>query len=889
MANIGQAYVQIIPKADGISGNISKMLDGEATSAGKSAGAKIATGIGAGLKVAGAAAIASTAAVGGFIKESVKAGSEYESAFAQVETIMDTTVMSAGDMSNAIQSLSSEMAVSASELSSTVYNAISATGDTAHATELAAQASKLATAGFTDTGSALSVLTTAMNAYSLSADEASNISDSLLAVQNLGVTTVGELSSSMGKAIASASAYNINLANLESGYVSLTKGGINTAESTTYLSSMFKELGSTGSKVGKTIQQETGKSFAQLMSDGASLGDVLKVLSDSVNGDATALMNLWSSAEAGKAANAIVSQGLDEFNNNLKTIQNSAGMTQSAYETMANTLEHKTAQFKTLGTNLMTSVYQGISGDLGSFVDIGNQAIMAISEGFQSGGVSGMMDAVGTALSDIISYITGKLPEFTSLGMNVLSALGQGLIQNLPLILVSAQEIISQIGQALISAAPTLLQAGLGIIGFLAQSISSALPTLIPTLVNLVLNIADILISNAPMLLEAGISLITGLADGILQALPVLIERLPELIQSMVTALVNGLPMLIEGAITLINGIVAALPEIIIALVDALPQIIESVVSGLLTCLPQLIEGIVQLNIALAAALPQTAQALYEAIPMIIESIVNMIIENGPQFLMAVMTIGQQINTSIMTIGSSLLTMITTHLTNILTTVTTYLSQLPSKAAQFAGQMVGQFISFMIQLPGKITEVFNNVMTSVKNFAQKFIAEGPKMGNDFKNKLIEIMKTIPGKMLEIGGEIVEGLKNGISGAWGGLKEWLNGMVGDFIGGLKEGFKIGSPSRVMADEIGKWIPAGIAMGIEENQGIIEQAMSGMSMNMMPYDSTAVAMGALNRTVADGKNVNVIVSLEGDADRLFRVMQAKATSNYRLTGNSTLVTV
>ena len=292
---------------------------------------------------------------------------------------------------------------------------------------------------------------------------------------------------------------------------------------------------------------------------------------------------------------------------------------------------------------------------------------------------------------------------------------------------------------------------------------------------------------------------------------------------------------------------------------------------------------------ALAAALPEICQALIDAIPEIIMTIVNAIIENGPQFLMAVMQIGDMITQTVIMLGSTLLTTVGTNLSNLLTTVSTYLSQLPSKAATFAGQMVGQFITFVTQLPSKATEVFNNVLTAVKNFGTKFIAEGPKMAKEFKDKLIEIMKSIPSKMIEIGGEIVEGLKNGISNAWGNMKEWLNGLIGDFIGGLKEGLKIGSPSKVMADEIGKWIPAGIAMGIEENQGIIEQAMSGMSMNMMPYDSTAVAMGALNRTVADGKNVNVFVSLEGDADRLFRVMQAKATSNYRLTGNSTLVTV
>lgn len=304
-----------------------------------------------------------------FAESVVTAGAEAETALAKVNTIMDTSVVNVGDMNDAIVKLSSEMGVSVTELSDTVYNAISATGDTANAVSLAEKASKLATAGFTDTSSALGVLTTAMNAYGLSAEEAGDISDSLIMVQNLGVTTVSELSSSMGKAIASASAYNVNLSNLESAYVSITKAGINTAEGTTYISSMLKELGDSGSEVAKTLKAKTGKSFSELMDEGKTLGDVLGVLQDSVDGDATALMNLWGSAEAGKASNAIVSQGLQAFNDNLKAISGSAGATESAYGVMADTFSHKTEVLKTNFENFKIQLFEQVEPALNKVID----------------------------------------------------------------------------------------------------------------------------------------------------------------------------------------------------------------------------------------------------------------------------------------------------------------------------------------------------------------------------------------------------------------------------------------------------------------------------------------------------------------------------------------
>lgn len=367
--------------------------------------------------IKGFAAVA-TASAGALVAVS-KIGTEFESSFAQVETIMDTSQMSVEDMRSSIQDLSSEMGVSASELSGAVYNAISATGDTANAVSLVGDATRLATAGFTDAESALSVLTTTINAYGMSAADAESISDSLIQTQNLGVTTIDQLASAMGKAISTASAYNVNLGNLESAYVSLTKAGISTEESTTYISSMLNELGDTGSEVGKILKKETGKSFGTLMKEGKSLGDVIEVLSDHVDGSAESLMNLWGSAEAGKAANAIVSQGLDTFNDNLEKLQNSAGTTEKAYSTMADTLEHKTQMVKTEAQNLAISIYEQIKPALSDIADAAlefiqnfdfTQAVNAVKTFVailaSAGAAIGVFKAA-LLISDISKFVTG--------------------------------------------------------------------------------------------------------------------------------------------------------------------------------------------------------------------------------------------------------------------------------------------------------------------------------------------------------------------------------------------------------------------------------------------------------------------------------------------------
>ena len=269
--------------------------------------------------------------------------SDFDAAFAKTKTIMDQNAMAADDMRSSILDLSKDSAMAAEDVSEAVYQAISGSVDTADAVVFVDKANKLAVAGFTSLANATDVLTTTLNAYHLGAEKVDGISNVLIRTQNLGKTSVDELAVSMGKSIATGSAYNVSLENLSTAYVELTRNGISTVESTTYINSMLNELGDSGKTVGKILQEQTGKSFGQLMQEGWSLADVLGVLMDSVDGNTEALMGLWGSQEAGKAANAIVSQSLEDFNQVLATMNaemaGATGTTEKAYETMTSTSE----------------------------------------------------------------------------------------------------------------------------------------------------------------------------------------------------------------------------------------------------------------------------------------------------------------------------------------------------------------------------------------------------------------------------------------------------------------------------------------------------------------------------------------------------------------------
>ncbi len=289
-------------------------------------------------------------------------GSSFETSFSKASTLFGDVSVDTDNLKSKIADMSKQTGISAEELNETLYQAMSAgipvTEDMGTALAAVQTAAKLSVGGFTSSSTAMSGLTTAINAYGLSADDASRIADEFIQVQNKGVTTVDELASNMGRAISTGSAYGVNLENLNAAYISLTKGGISTAESTTYLSSMMNELGDSGSDVGKVLQEKTGMSFSQLMDNGYSLADVLDILMASVDGDSSALMNLWGSAEAGKAANAILTQGTDNFRQSLDDLENSSGTTEDAYSTMMDTADGKMKQVKETANDLFIKVFE---------------------------------------------------------------------------------------------------------------------------------------------------------------------------------------------------------------------------------------------------------------------------------------------------------------------------------------------------------------------------------------------------------------------------------------------------------------------------------------------------------------------------------------------------
>tara|TARA_B110000977_G_scaffold65128_1_gene88741 strand:+ start:6196 stop:9186 length:2991 start_codon:yes stop_codon:yes gene_type:complete len=216
------------------------------TEAQKKQSSSVAGGIKNFAKMAGAiaASIAVLMKLGRFIGSSVKAFAEFEQGVKNVTTLMssDDTGLFSGDLYKGSIQLSKEFGLSIKDVNKAMFNAVSAGVSGGNAVKFLNEASELAIAGVTTLKDATMGLTTVLNAYGMEATEASRVSDVLFTTQKFGVTTVAELSKSLGVVVPFAAASGISIEELGAAIATTTRSGLDAAKSVTALRAAISQM-----------------------------------------------------------------------------------------------------------------------------------------------------------------------------------------------------------------------------------------------------------------------------------------------------------------------------------------------------------------------------------------------------------------------------------------------------------------------------------------------------------------------------------------------------------------------------------------------------------------------------------------------------------------------
>lgn len=134
--------------------------------------------------------------------------------------------------------------------------------------------------------------------------------------------------------------------------------------------------------------------------------------------------------------------------------------------------------------------------------------------------------------------------------------------------------------------------------------------------------------------------------------------------------------------------------------------------------------------------------------------------------------------------------------------------------AQRAGsQFLNGVLTWIQQLPGRVWSWLSNTINRAASFAQQFAQKGRQAAQQMANNVINGIRSLPSRVSNIGRQIVQGLWNGISGMGSWLRGKISGWASSIIKGFQAGFNIHSPSKRMADEVGKFLPQGLVMGVK----------------------------------------------------------------------------
>lgn len=807
----------------------------------------------------------------------------------------DSQLDTAADATEDLGDAAEQAAQNSGDASEEIGELSDAAGDLGDAAENAGDGTKDLGESARDSGDGFSVLDGAVATF------IGNGLTALVSAIGDAISTFAELSEStqeyrenMSKLYTATSVAGMDADYITQAYSQLY-GVLGDETATTTTISNFEKLGVSMQDMDSLLDSATGiwavygdsiplDGLAESVNETAKVGQITGTMADAINW-ASASNDTWTNALSGNAAalsafQSGVSQGMsaeDAFNEALAACGDEQERQQLIISTLnrlyadsAETYRENNASIidareatvnyqnavagvgaameplQTTMTNFKANLISGVSPALQELSDAFMDVITG-TDGAEEGiasAVTGLVDTVSSMASDL-------LPQLLEMGTQILGGIMQGLAQSTPTLMATVSDMILQLIQAITAFLPQFAEAAVTIAGSIVTQLTAFVP----------------------QLLQAATTLLMAIVDAVPMIVNTLVPMLPQLITAIVTALLGAVPQLLQAATTLLMAIVNALPTIITALTAALPQILTAITDCLQTSVPVLLQAAITLLMAIVDALPTIIDALVAAIPVIITTLVDFFTNNIDTILGAaiqlLMALVDAIPEILVALGNALPQIINA----ILNAVVDAVPKLLKKSRELFWKIMEALGELLGKLPGKMLEVRDSIVNGIRNS----LGSIGSAAADIVSAIWDHIKELPGKMLDVGRDLVEGLWNGISDMVGWIGDKISGFGDSVLGGLKDFFGIASPSKVMRDEVGKFLPAGIAIGIE--------------------DSTLSAVKSV-RSMADKLRNTAVESLNGmTSGAAYRMQQnpmtaavrknAAVVNNYYKTDNSRTV--
>ena len=468
------------------------------------------------------------------------------------------------------------------------------------------------------------------------------------------------------------------------------------------------------------------------------------------------------------------------------------------------------------------SAIAGIQFDISSYADV-VEAIHVIQT---------EMGITGTTSLEAGNTINGSIGSLSASWQNFMAGLGNPdadmkvLVQNLANSVSGMITNIMPVIDNIASALPDVISSAI-------DSISTMLPSFIKTFNDLVFTVISALTKNLPAFINGLGQLFVGIFSGLGTVLPTLFEQLPvlfevgmQLLEKLVNGFIEGVPTVLPRMLEFVQQFATSLAEKVPEFLNKGFELLSALVSGIISALPILIAQV----------------------PTIVSTFANIINDNFPTILLMGVKLVWQLLTGILSVIPDIIANIPQIVSAIVDTIMAFQwLNLGKNIIEFFTNGIKSMSTF-VKETGK--GVHDDVVTFIQELPSKFMELGIKsiddLGTGMMNlvsalrtrcsniitSVLNIFKKLPKDILSVGKDIIRGLWNGMGEMTGWLFDKIRNLANKMVSTLKSALKVSSPSRVMRDEVGVFIPQGLAVGIEEDDSP-EQAIKNKVATLMDF--------------------------------------------------------
>lgn len=542
-----------------------------------------------GFKAYTTAVAGASTAVAGF---AINVGKDFESQISTVASISGATGKELEQLTAKAKEMGSTTQFSATESAQAMEYMAMAGWNTENIVNGLSGVMNLAAASGEDLATTSDIVTDAMTAFGMSADESGRFADVLAATATSANTDVATMGETFKEVAPLAGAMNYSIEDMSTAIGLMANAGVKGSKSGTALKNIITNLSDPTDEVSAAME-ELGVSLTNADGSTKSFEAVVGDLRSSfANLDETQKAQ-YASTIAGKQGMsgllALVNSSDEDFKKLSKSINNCSGAAEEMAKVKMDNLKGDLQILKSNAEGLGIELYEKLAPSLRESV----QGVSELMTAFNENGVDGLINEIPNVVGNMFDNILGGLqkhaPTLITGITTVLTSIIQSLAQHAPQLIKTLLPALLNgffgLINAFVSAVPTLVPAlidgAITLFLGLIDGLNQVIERLMPMLPDIITHITDALRENLPTIIEGGFQLLIGLIQGIADCTPQLIDSVISLIPVLTDALVQNIPALIQAGMQLIMALAEGLPKAIPAIIEALPEIIGAIWDGL--------------------------------------------------------------------------------------------------------------------------------------------------------------------------------------------------------------------------------------------------------------------------------------------------------------------